>query len=376
MSTNAQILRVFAKRTIGFLSISCILCSYILLQYSQEILVYPRFAHSNKNRAGLNQDTEFLISSPCADFVKAPKDDEAAVVHYRQGWKTLHMYVGPEITCSIDSFESFSQVNQDTVIHTMFPSRGYFIDLAANDWQHLSNTYSLERYSGWDGLCIEPNSLYWEGYLKRRCTMAAAVISNSKDELIHFSLGNGAFGGIVAPGADNSKVDVRNAGVKQFYTVNTYETFKKFSVPATIQYISLDVEGAEESIIESFPFDTYTVLAFTIERPSKKVLEILELQNFVEVGILGNFGDTMYLNKRTPKFIEVLKKGQIQITKIEKKIVEVTEEDIFPVRNVRKSRAQGVRCPYHKLDHCHKTLLHYTATYETVLKRLGLKKVT
>ena len=42
------------------------------------------------------------------------------------------MYVGPEITCSIDSFESFSQVNQDTVIHTMFPSRGYFIDLAAN----------------------------------------------------------------------------------------------------------------------------------------------------------------------------------------------------------------------------------------------------
>ena len=84
----------------------------------------------------------------------------------------------------------------------------------------------------------------------------------------------------------------------------------------------------------------------------------------------------MYLNKRTPKFIEVLKKGQIQITKIEKKIVEVTEEDIFPVRNVRKSRAQGVRCPYHKLDHCHKTLLHYTATYETVLKRLGLKKVT
>ena len=119
MSTNAQILRVFAKRTIGFLFISCILCSYILLQYSQEILVYPRFAHSNKNRAGLNQDTEFLISSPCADFVKAPKDDEAAVVHYRQGWKTLHMYVGPEITCSIDSFESFSKVNQDTVIHTM-----------------------------------------------------------------------------------------------------------------------------------------------------------------------------------------------------------------------------------------------------------------
>ena len=112
-------------------------------------------------------------------------------------------------------------------------------------------------------------------------------------------------------------------------------------------------------------------MAFTIERPSKKVLEILEDENFVEIGVLGHFGDTMYLNKKVPAFQEVLKKGQIEITKIEKKINEVSKEDIYPVRNMRTSRAQGVRCPYYMGDSCQKPLLHYDANYEIVMERFG-----
>ena len=91
-----------------------------------------------------------------------------------QGWKTFHIYAGPEKMRSEGSFKSHSQVQQDKVIHTMFPWSGYFIDLAANDWKYLSNTYSLERYGGWNGLCIEPNSIYWEGYLNRRCMQVRA----------------------------------------------------------------------------------------------------------------------------------------------------------------------------------------------------------
>ena len=291
-----------------------------------------------------------------------------------QGWKTFHIYAGPEKMRSEGSFKSHSQVQQDKVIHTMFPWSGYFIDLAANDWKYLSNTYSLERYGGWNGLCIEPNSIYWEGYLNRRCMMVSAVISNSNDDLIQFATGNEAFGGIIdtdsAKVRPKEKFKKRNE-VKKFYTVNISNIFEKFAVPSTIQYISLDVEGAEERIIESFPWIAYTVLAFTIERPSKKVLEILEDENFVEIGVLGHFGDTMYLNKKVPAFQEVLKKGQIEITKIEKKINEVSKEDIYPVRNMRTSRAQGVRCPYYMGDSCQKPLLHYDANYEIVMERFG-----
>ena len=307
---------------------------------------------------------------------KGRLEASTVIVSDTQGWKTFYIYAGPEKIHSISSFKSHSQVQQDTVIHTMFPQSGYFVDLAANDWQKLSNTYSLERYGGWNGLCIEPNSIYWEGYLNRRCTMVSAVISNSNDDLIQFAIGEGVFGGIIAPDMDNAKkrakekFRIRNE-VKKFYTVNISNIFEKFAVPSTIQYISLDVEGAEERIVESFPFGMYTVLAFTIERPSKKVLEILEYENFVEVGVLGHFGDTMYLNKKVPDFQEVLKKGQIEITKIEKKINEVRKEDISPVRNMRTSRAQGARCPYYMGDACQKPLLHYDANYEIVMERLG-----
>ena len=138
-----------------------------------------------------------------------------------------------------------------------------------------------------------------------RCVQVSAVISNSNDDLIQFATGNEAFGGIIdtdsAKVRPKEKFKKRNE-VKKFYTVNISNIFEKFAVPSTIQYISLDVEGAEERIIESFPWDAHTVLAFTIERPSKKVLEILEDENFIEVGVLGHFGDTMYLNKKAPDF--------------------------------------------------------------------------
>tara|TARA_Y100001954_G_scaffold215245_1_gene245355 strand:+ start:400 stop:522 length:123 start_codon:yes stop_codon:yes gene_type:complete len=39
----------------------------------------------------------------------------------------------------------------------MAPRSGYFIDLAANDWQKDSNAYALETFDGWNGLCVEPN---------------------------------------------------------------------------------------------------------------------------------------------------------------------------------------------------------------------------
>ena len=74
------------------------------------------------------------------------------------------------------------------------------------------------------------------------------------------------------------------------------------------------------------------------------------------------------MNKKTPNFTEVLRQGQIQVTKISKKLDSITEEDIVPVKN-RKGRASGVRCPYYKITLCEKDLAQYTVPYEKILKR-------
>ena len=44
-----------------------------------------------------------------------------------------------------------------------FQQRGYFIDLAAYDALHWSNTVSLEQFYDWDGLCVEPMERHFWG---------------------------------------------------------------------------------------------------------------------------------------------------------------------------------------------------------------------
>lgn len=46
------------------------------------------------------------------------------------------------------------------------------------------------------------------------------------------------------------------------------QVLQKFKVPKVIDYFSLDVEGAEEMVMSDFPWDDYTFLVLTVERPS------------------------------------------------------------------------------------------------------------
>ena len=52
------------------------------------------------------------------------------------------------------------------------------MDLAANDWRKLSNSYSLELHDGWKGTCIEPNIKYWDGLLQRACGLVGVVVTD------------------------------------------------------------------------------------------------------------------------------------------------------------------------------------------------------
>ena len=57
----------------------------------------------------------------------------------------------------------------------------------------------------------------------------------------------------------------------------------KFNAPKIIDYLSLDVEGSELRILKNFPFNKYTFLALTIERPPIELEEILFKNGYVFV---------------------------------------------------------------------------------------------
>lgn len=60
------------------------------------------------------------------------------------------------IMCSRKAFHLLQYGQDEVVIDILGHKRGgFFLDLAANDAMHLSNTYSLETMFDWGGLCIE-----------------------------------------------------------------------------------------------------------------------------------------------------------------------------------------------------------------------------
>ena len=189
------------------------------------------------------------------------------------GWKTMHVYVGDASTKSAQSsWRSFSQSKQDSVVRVMAPRGGYFIDLAANDWQKDSNTYALETFDDWNGLCVEPNDVYWSGLVKRKCTLVAAVVGGAANEIVKFATTKGGLGGIVAANMDNA-LEVNN--LKEFYTTTIDSIFSTFDVPDAIDYLSMDIEGAESVVFPLLPFHTHAIYIMTIERPKEDVRAML-----------------------------------------------------------------------------------------------------
>ncbi len=341
-------------------------CLYILSTFSSSSTI---FSASKFCVPGLREQTVGL-------HVESPSTKEA-------GWKQILVYVGPVQNVKDDDelvWKSTSQVGQDTVINNIFPDPGYFVDLAANDWKDISNTHSLEVYSEWNGICIEANSIYLEGHKRRRSTYVSAVVGN-KDEQVQFSHGNGVFGGIVAEGLDNANADP-NAGVSHFYTVSIEDIFRISDVPQIVHYLSLDVEGAESLVFSHIPFGNYQIYVFTIERPKSDILVQLQQHGYVEVGILGEFGDVMYMSKSTPQFLERLKIGQLSIDKIVRGDKSLTDTGNFHPNQVKQGHADdqvkqgyanGVRCPYNRLTTCGNELLPWDAKYEKVVQALGVQ---
>ena len=117
--------------------------------------------------------------------------------------------------------EWYSQARQDEIVVALFGGKtgGYYVDLAANDATHWSNTYALEQGYQWNGLCIEPNPWYWKNLSYRTCTVVAAVVGGSRsigprsevqnqqrnNTEVYFRFDAGTHGGIADEGFDNNR---------------------------------------------------------------------------------------------------------------------------------------------------------------------------
>lgn len=154
---------------------------------------------------------------------------------------------------------------QDRIVATLLGEKrgGFFLDMAASEPFMHSNTRTFERDYGWDGVCIEANEHFWHRLVswRRCCVVGAAVAEKRAEEGYHFYGPYAGCGGFVRSGTDNAG----RREVLRVLAVPLSEILQRFAVPRTIDFMSLDVEGAESLVMAGFPFDTHTVSVLLIE---------------------------------------------------------------------------------------------------------------
>lgn len=234
-----------------------------------------------------------------------------------EGWKLLHVYYGNAVhladvtslpTPYFRANQWFSQYRQDEIISRLFREKrgGFFIDLAANDAVRISNTYALETYYDWNGLCLEPNSEYWSGLAYRKCHVVAAVVGNRTMEEIEFQFpkDKAPKGGIVGQDFDNKQV--KAGETQRRYTVSLLDIFRRFKVPAVIDYLSLDVEGAEELVLSNIlPMEDYLFLTLTVERPSESLTALLTSHGYNLLTTLKPRTETLWVHMSAKDHLNV-----------------------------------------------------------------------
>ena len=104
------------------------------------------------------------------------------------------------------------------------------------------------------------------------------------------------FGGIISSETDN-KPDSPEGDVIVVPTTTLSNLLGKLSAPKKIDYLSIDIEGAEERVLKGFPFSDYHISCITIERPSQTLRTILEANGFTLIKEIPGL-DCFYLHKR------------------------------------------------------------------------------
>jgi FkbM family methyltransferase len=198
-----------------------------------------------------------------------------------------------------------SQIGQDKyVIEEVFKQikDGVFIDVGAHNGVAFSNTLTLERYFDWSGICIEPLPNVFEQLQQNRkcvCENIAISSTNKIDNFLQVSGYAEMLSGLIKNYHPNhvKRIDneVKGMGgsknVIQVKCATLSSLFEKHNIHH-VHYLSIDVEGSEEEVLNSIDF-------------SKTFIDVIDLEN--------NYNNTKIVDFLATKGFFVLKKIDFDI---------------------------------------------------------------
>jgi FkbM family methyltransferase len=163
-----------------------------------------------------------------------------------------------------------SQLGQElfALMELKFKRGGYFVEFGATDGISLNNTYILEKEFDWSGILVEP-SICWhkelisnrKAHIDKRC-----VWKESKQELLFKEVDNAILSTITGFGEDDAHSKRRENNKSYIVkSISLNDLLDFYNAPKTIDFLSIDTEGSEFVILESFDFSKYKFRTISVE---------------------------------------------------------------------------------------------------------------
>ena len=202
--------------------------------------------------------------------------------------------------------EFYSQFGQDKFIYENFfvdNPAGFFLDIGAHDGITGSNTFFFEKL-GWSGICVEPiPSVFQKLKINRKCTSLNVALSNSNGEedfLVlegYTEMLSGILKNYDQKHLNRIESELKAMGGKKNYIHCKTITFDELEIPHEIDYMSIDVEGSELSILKTIDFNKYKINVVSIENNynDNDIVQIM-LENNFEI-LSRALGDIIFKNK-------------------------------------------------------------------------------
>lgn len=151
--------------------------------------------------------------------------------------------------CNLPYEENETQLNQDifALLINGF-KRGYFLEIGANDGFTLSNTVYLERNFNWNGILVEANPKYYNSLKNRNSIIVNKAIAESNG-IFQFT-DAGLYGGISETLDDTHSDITGKSAVINVEGCRLDDILDENHAPKLIDFISIDVEGGEYSILK------------------------------------------------------------------------------------------------------------------------------
>ncbi|XP_037800528.1 uncharacterized protein LOC119595473 [Penaeus monodon] len=233
-------------------------------------------SRENKNkRPGYREKTGPIIRNTKAE-TKHPIDGQALITYIRQ------RLIRPPATAPYNlthpeksHFTHYSHQSQNAYGIFNAKSKGVFVEARARDGEERSHTLFFEKHLSWTGILIEPDPSLFETIIsKNRRAFAVHAALATSDSSVTSRLTNNS-----VPGQPVSSVPL-------FSVLQALNTTR-------IDFLSLDVEGAELQVLQTIPWDRVKIRLMCVKASRVPggptfLTQYMEEQGYASLGLTEN----------------------------------------------------------------------------------------